>query len=283
RRKATIDGGNRSSTAEIDRRRSILAVLPGSGRSAYRSGNVTREVDERRVSRKGDPEDSHSSGDASGDEGLADAEDRVPGCLDALPRELRLLGKVHDSRNRRIPGALPHHILRRHQTLQRDRIGQTLAKTKEREHASSRRETRGDGSGGGSLLHSPASSPSAVSGGSRGSRALGLWGLYSTTREWGRNRKMKALILLAMGKEHVLSSSEYPYGYPQRKTIDRPVVPGGPTLSSITMRVDKARNDKRVREVIAGTPADPYLRMAKSRPANRLMDLKLRNYPQESG
>ncbi|RRT35200.1 hypothetical protein B296_00048955, partial [Ensete ventricosum] len=258
RRKATIDGGNRSSTAEIDRRRSILAVLPGSGRSAYRSGNVTREVDERRVSRKGDPEDSHSSGDASGDEGLADAEDRVPGCLDALPRELRLLGKVHDSGNRRIPGALPHHILRRHQTLQRDRIGQTLAKTKEREHASSRRETRGDGSGGGSLLHSPASSPSAVSGGSRGSRALGLWG----TR------------LIVFG---------VPVRLPSKKNDRSACSSGGPTLSSITMRVDKARNDKRVREVIAGTPADPYLRMAKSRPANRLMELKLRNYPQESG
>ncbi|RWW35004.1 hypothetical protein GW17_00000213 [Ensete ventricosum] len=36
-RKSIVDGGNRSSTAEIDHRQSILAVPPGSDRSVYRS------------------------------------------------------------------------------------------------------------------------------------------------------------------------------------------------------------------------------------------------------
>ncbi|RWW02579.1 hypothetical protein GW17_00034325 [Ensete ventricosum] len=37
RRKSTINGGNRPSTAEVDRRRPILAVPPSSGWSTYRS------------------------------------------------------------------------------------------------------------------------------------------------------------------------------------------------------------------------------------------------------
>ncbi|RWW20643.1 hypothetical protein GW17_00015243 [Ensete ventricosum] len=35
--RAARDGGNRPSTMEIDRRRPILVLPPGSGRSAYRS------------------------------------------------------------------------------------------------------------------------------------------------------------------------------------------------------------------------------------------------------
>lgn len=64
---------------------------------------------------RGNRIDSHSSGDTTGDERLADAEDRVAGGLDALPRELGLLSReVDDRRDRRLPRVLPHHILRRH-------------------------------------------------------------------------------------------------------------------------------------------------------------------------
>ncbi|RWW87640.1 hypothetical protein BHE74_00003526 [Ensete ventricosum] len=85
--------------------------------------NFKKEKRNRQIRSRKNSEDSHSSRDASGHEGLADAEDRVAGSLDSLPRELRLLRKIHDRRHRRLSRALPHHILRCHKTLQQDRIG----------------------------------------------------------------------------------------------------------------------------------------------------------------
>lgn len=57
---------------------------------------------------------SHSSSDTSRHERFADAKDRVARGLDALPRELCLLGQVHDRVDCRLPRALPDHILRCH-------------------------------------------------------------------------------------------------------------------------------------------------------------------------
>lgn len=60
---------------------------------------------------------SHSTGDAAGDERLANGEDSVAGGLDPLPRELRLLRQVHDRRHRRLSRALAHYVLRCHQSI----------------------------------------------------------------------------------------------------------------------------------------------------------------------
>lgn len=61
---------------------------------------------------------SHSTGDAAGNEGLGNGEDRMTGGLDALPCKLRLLRQVYDCRHRRLPRALPHYVLRRHQSIE---------------------------------------------------------------------------------------------------------------------------------------------------------------------
>lgn len=59
-------------------------------------------------------ENSHSSGDSSGEERFADGEDCVTGCLNTFPGQLRLLCQIYDRGDRRFARRLPHHVFRCH-------------------------------------------------------------------------------------------------------------------------------------------------------------------------
>lgn len=60
------------------------------------------------------PTNSHSAGDTSSDEGLADGEQGVFRGLHSFTGELRLLGEVDDRGHRGLAGRLPNHVFGGH-------------------------------------------------------------------------------------------------------------------------------------------------------------------------